>query len=495
MEQLGSIVGFLENKTVLVTGATGFVAKVLVEKILRIQPNVKKLFLLVRAKDSASAATRLYDEILSKELFAVLREKHGSDLSHLMCERVTVAVAGDISYQDLGITEPELKNEMCNEIDVVVNLAATVNFDERYDVALAINTLGPKHILDFSKKCKNLKAFIHVSTAYVCGEQPGVRTETPFKMGETLNGSFDLLDIDHEFKVMQEKLKELKESKLGERAITAAMKDFGNQRARIFGWPNTYVFTKAMGEMLIGKLRGDMPLAIIRPTIVTSTYKEPFPGWIEGVRTIDSLAMAYGKGRMECFLGDPNSVIDLVPADMVVNSIMVAMAAHANRPGETVYQVGSSNRNPLKYSSIPLWAHIYFSQNPWTGRDGKPVIVGKIKISDSMENFHRYMSIRYILPLKALELANIATCHYLEGVYSTAKRKIDVVMRLVELYRPYLFFKASFDDKNTDKLRAAARNSIDSADMFHFQFDPKTVDWEDYMMNVHFPGAVKFLFK
>lgn len=134
-----------------------------------------------------------------------------------------------------------------------------------------------------------------------------------------------------------------------------------------------------------------------------------------------------------------------------------------------------------------------------------------------------------------LELANIASCHYFDGFYANVKRKIDVVMRLVELYRPYLFFKAMyvlnpkpqklsrsvfflaticyflnqiidlnlchripycrFDDKNTDKLRVAARNSMDSADVFHFQFDPKTIDWEDYMMNVHLPGAVKHLFK
>lgn len=53
--------------------------------------------------------------------------------------------------------------------------------------------------------------------------------ETPFKMGETLNGTSDL-DISFEFKVMAEKLKQLKEAKLGESAITAAMKDFGNQR-------------------------------------------------------------------------------------------------------------------------------------------------------------------------------------------------------------------------------------------------------------------------
>lgn len=52
----------------------------------------------------------------------------------------------------------------------------------------------------------------------------------------------------------------------------------------MFGWPNTYVFTKAMGEMIIDDLKDDLHLIIIRPTIVTSTYKEPFPGWIEGAR-------------------------------------------------------------------------------------------------------------------------------------------------------------------------------------------------------------------
>uniref|UniRef100_A0A7N0U4N3 Fatty acyl-CoA reductase n=1 Tax=Kalanchoe fedtschenkoi TaxID=63787 RepID=A0A7N0U4N3_KALFE len=494
MEQLSSIVGFLENKTILVTGSTGFVAKVFVEKILRIQPKVKKLFLLMRAKDSASAATRLYDEILSKELFVLVKEKWGSDLSTLITGRVAIPVAGDISCEDLGVKEDQLKNEMWNEVDVVVNMAATINFDERYDVALAINTMGPKHILNFAKKCVNLKTLIHVSTAYVCGGKEGIVNETPFKMGETLNGTFDL-DIDFEFKVMQEKLHKLKEDKLSEAAITVAMKDFGNKRAQKFGWLNTYVFTKAMGEMLIGESRGDVPLVILRPTIVTSTIKEPFPGWIEGVRTIDSLSIAYAKGRMKCFIGDPNSVIDLIPADMVVNSIVVATAAHADKPGETIYQVGSSNRNPLKYSSILSWSHIYFSENPWIGKDGKAVIVDKIKILDTRKSFRSYMSLRYILPLKMLELANIMSCHYFEAFYKNAKRKIDVVMRLAELYWPYLFFKAIFDDKNTDKLRAATINIMDSADVFHFQFDPKSIDWEDFMMNVHFPGAVKHLFK
>lgn len=55
-------------------------------------------------------------------------------------------------------------------------------------------------------------------------------------------------------------------------------------RAKLYGWPNTYVFTKAMGEMLVEQLKGNLSVVIIRPTIVTSTLKEPFPGWAEGVR-------------------------------------------------------------------------------------------------------------------------------------------------------------------------------------------------------------------
>ena len=46
----------------------------------------------------------------------------------------------------------------------------------------------------------------------------------------------------------------------------------------------TYVFTKAMAEMVVGHLKGNLPVVIVRPTMITGTYKDPFPGWIEGVR-------------------------------------------------------------------------------------------------------------------------------------------------------------------------------------------------------------------
>ncbi|KAI3450697.1 hypothetical protein Pfo_007362 [Paulownia fortunei] len=489
--ELGSILQFLENRSILVTGATGFLAKIFIEKILRVQPQVKKLYLLLRAPDTKSAMLRFKTEVIAKDLFRVLKEKCGGNLSSLISEKVRV-VAGDITCENLGVKDSGLLEEMWEEVDVVVNLAATTNFDERYDVSLGINTLGARHVFNFSKKCNKLKVLVHVSTAYVSGEKEGLILETPYKMGETLNGTTGL-DIDAETRLVEETLKQLKAENYSEDSIKSAMKDFGIQRARKFGWPNTYVFTKAMGEMLLGHLKENMPLVIIRPTIVTSTYKEPFPGWVEGVRTIDSLAVGYGKGKITCFLGDPKTIVDVIPADMVVNAMIVAMAAHANHPNESIYHVGSSVSNPVEFTWLQDYGLRYFTKHPWINKDGKPVIVGKVTVLSTMESFQRYMTIRYFLPLKGLQIVNTACCQYFQGLYLDLCRKIKFVMRLIELYAPYLFFKGYYDDMNAEKLRRAAKESGIETDMFYF--DPKSINWEDYFMNTHIPGVVKYVFK
>lgn len=490
--ELGSVVQFLENKTILVTGATGFLAKIFVEKILRTQPNVKKLFLLLRAADTKSATQRLHNEVIAKDLFRVLREKWGAELNPFISEKVT-PVAGDISCENLAVNDSILREEMWREVDIVINLAATTNFDERYDISLGINTMGPKHVLNFAIKCVKLKTFVHVSTAYVSGEREGLILENPCRMGESLNG-ISGLDIDAEIKLVDQTLKKLEAEKATEATITLAMKDLGIKRAKLYGWPNTYVFTKAMGEMIVGHLKQNVSIVIIRPTIITSTYKEPFPGWVEGVRTIDSLLVGYCKGKLQCFLGDPNSIVDVIPADMVVNSIIVAMMANANHQSyEIIYQIGSSMRNPLRYQNIQDFGLHYFTEKPWINKDGNPVKVGKITVLSTMDSFYIYMAIRYFIPLKGLELVNSAFCQYFRGTCTELNRKIGFVMRVVDLYRPYLFFKGVYVDTNIEKLQMEMRESCTEADMFYF--DSKSIDWEYYFLNIHLPGAVKYLFK
>lgn len=490
--ELGSVLHFLQDKTILITGATGFLAKILLEKILRVQPNVKKLYLLLRASDAKSASHRFHNEIIGKDLFKCLKENLGANFTTFLSEKLTL-VPGDISLEDLGLEDSILKEEIHNQIDVIVNLAANTNFDERYDISLGLNTFGIKYIINFAKECNKLKVLVHVSTAYVCGEGEGLILEKPYHLGHSLNG-VNGLDVDIEEKVVRDKLCELQQLGATEDEIKMAMKNLGISRAKLYGWPNTYVFTKAMGEMLVGQLKGNLSVVIIRPAIVTSTFKEPFPGWSEGVRTIDSLAVAYGKGKLTCFLGDLNAIVDVIPADMVVNSILVAIVAHANHPNnDAIYHVGSSIRRPLMYSDLQEFGFRHFKAKPYINKDGKPVKVGKVTVFSNMDSFSRFMFIRYLLMLKGLEIANTALCQYFKGTYLDLKRKIQIVMRLVDLYKPYLFFKGVFDDMNTEKLRMAARQGGVETDLFYF--DPKVIKWDDYFLNIHLPGVVKYILK
>ncbi|KDP42364.1 hypothetical protein JCGZ_01940 [Jatropha curcas] len=491
--ELGSVLEFIENKTILVTGATGYLAKIFVEKILRVQPKVKKFYLLLRASDANSANERFHDEVLGKDLFKVLREKYGANLNSFVSEKL-IPVAGDISCEDLGVKDSYLRDEMFKEIDLVINFAATTNFDERYDIALGINTLGALHVLNFAKKCLKAKMLVHVSTAYVCGEDSGIILEKPFTMGRPKKGTSEI-DIEMEKKLLEEKLNELISENASEKEITAFMKDFGIERARAFGWPNTYVFTKAIGEMLLMHFKKNMPLLIIRPTMITSTYKEPFPGWIEGVRTIDSVIAGYAKGKVTCFISDPQSTLDVIPGDMVVNGIIVAMAARAKQSSEIIYHLGSSLRNPVKLSNIHDFTFHYFSANPWISKDGSPVKIQRGTILSSMARFRMYMAIRFQLPLQALKLANTMVFKKYEDTYASLNRKINLVMRLVDLYKPYVFFQGIFDDTNSEKLRIAARDQTMATEANGFNFDPTTIDWEKYMMNVHIPGLVKYVMK
>jgi fatty acyl-CoA reductase len=47
--------------------------------------------------------------------------------------------------------------------------------------------------------------------------------------------------------------------------------------------PNTYMFTKNIAEQLMKKNRRNIPMTIVRPSIVGAAIKEPFPGWVDSV--------------------------------------------------------------------------------------------------------------------------------------------------------------------------------------------------------------------
>ncbi|GMJ07554.1 hypothetical protein HRI_004424600 [Hibiscus trionum] len=152
-----------------------------------------------------------------------------------------------------------------------------------------------------------------------------------------------------------------------------------------------------------GVLQALYTLSSFAPPSSPALTKSPFPDWVEGTRTIDSLAVAYAKGILTFFLGNLDPIVDVIPADMVVNAMIAAMMAHtSHQPPESIYQVGSSLRNPIKYFHLQDYAFRYFTNKPWINKDEKSVIVGRVQVLDNMDSCHRYMAFRYLLLLKVL---------------------------------------------------------------------------------------------
>ena len=104
--------------------------------------------------------------------------------------------------------------------------------------------------------------------------------------------------------------------------------------------------------------RGETPLVIVRPAIIESSHKEPYPGWIQGTRMADPIIMAFAKGILREFPGNPKSYVDIVPVDHVVNAIL---AAGVRRPEEPeIFQVASGERDPIRYRDLYDIVRDYF---------------------------------------------------------------------------------------------------------------------------------------
>ncbi|RZC73223.1 hypothetical protein C5167_048700 [Papaver somniferum] len=352
--------------------------------------------------------------------------------------------------------------------------------------------MGAKHVFDFAEKCENLEMILHVSTAYIhTGETPGVILEKPFDISQTMKETSKILDIDEEKKLVQDRLNELRAAQVSEKQETAAMKELGAERAKLYGWPNTYAITKAMGEMIIDRsLKRNIPVVIARPTIVSSTYREPFPGWIEGVKTFDPFVIYSGRGKLRCLLGNHESFLDIIPGDMVVNAVIVAMMNHMKSNNKSVsgddeedenhnyryiYHLGSSaNREKMNIIKLVKYAYEYFCKNPLMDKHGNTVKIVKPVFFPTMASFRQHVNDNYVLPKK-------------EG-------KVSVAKRLVEFYEHYLLLNnpGSFDNSATEELRMSMKaNGSEEADMF--DFDPQHIDWKEYMLNIHIPGLMKYV--
>jgi thioester reductase-like protein len=164
---------FYAGKTLLITGCTGFLGKVILEKILRCLPDVRRIYVMLRPRKNQNIVKRT-DAIFEAPVFDRLFAEN-PNLKKQMNEKI-FPISGDLILEGLGIS-PEDRARIVNEVDLIINSAASVNFDDPLLDAIQINYFGCMRMLDLAKECKKLESLVHVSTAYVNSDKPGFLEE------------------------------------------------------------------------------------------------------------------------------------------------------------------------------------------------------------------------------------------------------------------------------------------------------------------------------
>jgi HAD superfamily hydrolase (TIGR01490 family) len=488
----------LADLRVLITGVTGFVGEALLARLLADLPQTR-LMLLIRPKGVTSGADRLR-RLVKKPAFAALRESVGADaagegagdaLEGLLAERVTV-IEGDLS------AVPELPGDL----DVVIHCAGDVAFDPPIDAAFDTNVGGTERLLRAVQDSGSRPHYVHVSTAYVAGRRRGVIPETRLDhdvdwRAEAAAARDVRAGIEAGSRT-PDRLARLRSAAEREHrragALTAAAdtekrrQDWvaaelvraGTERARSLGWTDVYTYTKAMGERCVEDTAADLPVSVVRPSIIESAERAPHPGWIEGFKMAEPLILAYARGDMPEFPAPADGIIDIIPVDHVVNAIL-AVAATRPAPGEPAYfHVASSARNPLGFHRLYELCKAHFAAHPFEqpNRGHAPARTFSWPGSHALDQRLRLAERAHagadglvgLLPRSAWARDRATDLH-------RAGRKLEFLRRYFDLYRPYVEAELHFADERT----LALHRSLSPADRASFGFDSASVDWASYI--------------
>jgi len=546
------IVESLAGKRIAITGATGFLGTALTERLLRCVPDCE-LVLMVRP-GRRGAAARVQREVLRNDAFDRLRKQFadqtsGESFDEMTARRVT-AIAGDVSVDGLGAdSEAVAKLAGC---DVVIHSAATVNFDSALDDAVEVNLLGPSRLCKLLDEAGSNCHLIAVSTCYVAGSRRGAAKE------ELVDDSPFFTDVDWRDEVASarqarrdaeqssrspERLADLsvqarrelgaagipaiseKVESLRRRWVNEQLTKAGRARAASLGFPDAYAFTKALGERALTETRGGIAMSIVRPSIIESALSEPFPGWIRGFRMAEPVIAAYARGLLKEFPGVPEGIIDVIPVDLVVATVLavaargpgtLSISGHSSPdspPADSpikdppptdppsadsgpedsrpeVVQIASGAVNPLKYGQLFDLVSGWFTEHPVYDEHNQPISVprwsfpGRGRVARQLQRAQRSLEaadrVLSALPLRGRQALVSASLE-------ERRQQLERANDYVNLYGAYAECEAIYQ---LDRLKELW-SSLNEADQAAFCFDPAVIDWNHYVQQIHLPSMVQ----
>ncbi|GAM27335.1 hypothetical protein SAMD00019534_105100 [Acytostelium subglobosum LB1] len=451
---------FYAGKSLLITGCTGFVGKVLLEKIIRDLPLVEKVYIVIRG----NAKDRFEDDIVASRIWDVMRERlGGNEQFEKMLRAKVIPLSGDLSKDDMGLCAEDLK-VICEEVNIVLHCAASIDFRERLDKAIESNLYGTLHCFEVAKRLKHLAAFVHCSTAYVNSNREG-----------WLDEELPVLDFNPEEMV--------------ELIMKQDVSNIEKITPNLLGaYPNTYTFTKAITERILALKRGDMPLCFVRPTIVGGSLKEPVPGWVDSVAAVGAVMLYCGVGLVQFMKGDGRMVADIVPVDHVANAMLAVVPNVAYQNALNIYQIGTSHRNPVAWNSAAYYVSEY-----WRNHTPKKSIArSSFGFHTNLLMYEAHFFMKYGIPSVMLQVMAFVTGNEETKSKAEAFKKMTKAARLItDTFQHFTGHEWVFSVSTLEKV---FQEHLDADDRIRFTCDAAQINWQSYFC--HFcHGLHKFVLK
>ena len=457
-----SLISSLLSRSILLTGCSGFLGKVLLCKILTSVSSVGRVYVLVRPRSDRSAADRVASEIRDSEVFHTLRTTMGKVAFENLFASKVVAVEGEMTYKDCGIKK-EVLEELYETLEIVIHCAAVVDFNERLDRAVELNVMGPIRLLEIAKKCKKFLAFVHTSTCYVNCNRP--------------NGDIEekLYDLGFDPQEAVDQIRKLGKPELDKIAVSGILRN----------WPNTYTFTKAIGEHLVFKHRGSVPLVIVRPSIIGASWREPVPGWTDVISAAGAVYASVGLGVLKFLPGHGGNIADIIPVDTVVNVMLTVLPSIMGQDKFFICHASSSAEKPTTWDIPTRYIPPYFNAHPPKKRMG----TAEFFFVRSPQMYQLAFFLRYSIP--STLLSTLAT---FGGVYKDQaqlyKKLVFKSRILIDTFRHFTENQWIFFNKNSKNCFYSL--PVDEQPLFNCNI--ADLDWIAYTEAFCF-GLLRYVFK
>jgi len=160
-------------KTTFMTGFPGFLARHLIARLTRMDPEQRFVFLVQRhLLDQAKASIQSQDATIPG-----------------FAERCDLVVGDITAGEDLGLNTADLA--LAHKATRVWHMAAIYNLAIDLPSAYRVNVTGTANVLDFCRRCDKLDRLLYVSTCYVSGDRTGRVLEEELDNGQGFKNHYE----------------------------------------------------------------------------------------------------------------------------------------------------------------------------------------------------------------------------------------------------------------------------------------------------------------